>query len=292
VASLPRPLWYKSDPDPLDIQFQFTSPFSTNDDGNNNTPSQRRKRRSFLHQLDRFLTLLQGTHSHLKKHTFLSGNFAPVSEEHVLAPVKIVEGSLPGGLCGAFVRNGPNPILQMQKKRYHWFDGHAMLHTLIIKDGNYAAYTNQFIPCPRYQIEVQELGEEYFPTIGEYKGLVGLLKLTIHPYLVKEKISDVKLIAPPNTNILMFNDKLYCLHEANLPMECRMFPDGRLEYVGYETFNGVLDYPVSAHPVKDGEHDLIFHSYSVDEQASINDHDVSFVTLTKKTSTSACQQEL
>ncbi len=43
-----------------------------------------------------------------------------------------------------------------------------------------------------------------------------------------------------------------------------MHPDGRLEYIGYETFNGILDYPVSAHPVIDGD-DLLFHSYSVDE---------------------------
>ena len=144
-----------------------------------------------------------------------------------------------------------------------------MLHVLMVKDGN-ATYTNQFVPCPRYQIE-QELGEEYFPTIGEYHGLVGLLKLSFHPELVKQKIDDLKHVAPPNTNILMFNNKFYCLHEANLPMELRMFPDGQLEYLGMETFNGVLDYPVSAHPVMDGEDDLIFHSYSVDKQL-IDEH--------------------
>ena len=77
-------------------------------------------------------------------------------------------------------------------------------------------------------------------------------------------------VAPPNTNIMMYNNKLYCLHEASLPMECRMRPDGRLEYIGYETFDGVLDYPVSAHPVKDGD-DLLFHSYSVDEKVSTSD---------------------
>ena len=46
-----------------------------------------------------------------------------------------------------------------------------------------------------------------------------------------------------------------------------MYPNGRLEYLGYETFGGVLDYPVSAHPIKDGN-DLLFHSYSVDEEVS------------------------
>ena len=83
-----------------------------------------------------------GTTKHLEKHAFLRGNFAPVSEEHVALPVEIVEGELPLGLDGAFLRNGPNPIRSMQRKRYHWFDGHAMLHTLMIKDGK-ATYTNQ-----------------------------------------------------------------------------------------------------------------------------------------------------
>ena len=67
---------------------------------------------------------------------------------------------------------------------------------------------------------------------------------------------------------MMYNKKLYCLHEASLPMEIRMHPDGRLEYIGYETFDGVLDYPVSAHPVRDGN-DLLFHSYSVDDIVSV-----------------------
>ncbi len=114
-------------------------------------------RRSFLHQLDRFLTALQGTvchaiihliendltfahrrccyfhtvsrsnhagtDDHLRKHTFLKGNFAPVSKEHVSILVEVVEGSIPSNLNGAFCRNGPNPILDVLKKRYHWFDG-------------------------------------------------------------------------------------------------------------------------------------------------------------------------
>ena len=118
------------------------------------------RRRSFLHQLDRFLTDLQGeisfcilhiiytllcchhiyssarvtlttsyhylgTQYHLRNHTFLSGNFAPVREEHVAVPVQVVEGEIPGALYGAFCRNGPNPLFgtKAQKKRYHWFDG-------------------------------------------------------------------------------------------------------------------------------------------------------------------------
>jgi carotenoid cleavage dioxygenase-like enzyme len=62
----------------------------------------------------------------------------------------------------------------------------------------------------------------------------------------------------------MYNNKLYCLHEAALPLECRMHRDGRLTYIGHETFDSALDYPFTAHPLKDGE-DLLFHSYTTDE---------------------------
>ena len=62
----------------------------------------------------------------------------------------------------------------------------------MFKDGE-AHYTNQFIPSPRFSIE-KELGEEYFPTIGEYKGMVGLMKLSFHPQLVKQKIEDLKMV--------------------------------------------------------------------------------------------------
>ena len=56
-----------------------------------------------------------------------------------------------------------------------------------------ATYTNQYIPSPRYQIE-QELGEEYFPTIGEYFGVFGLIKVLLGKQLVKEKIEDDKMV--------------------------------------------------------------------------------------------------
>ena len=49
-----------------------------------------------------------------------------------------------------------------------------------------------------------------------------------------------------------------------------MSEDGRLDLVGYETFNDVLDYPVSAHPIQDGD-ELLFHSYTVDQKL-IEDH--------------------
>ena len=68
----------------------------------------------------------------------------------------------------------------------------AKKHTLMFKDGK-ATYTNQYIPSPRFQIE-QELDEEYFPTIGEYFGLIGLIKVLLGKHLVKAKIEDDKMV--------------------------------------------------------------------------------------------------
>lgn len=73
----------------------------------------------------------KGTDDHLRKNTFLTGNFAPVSKEHVSLPVEVVEGSIPLNLNGAFCRNGPNPIRNVQKKRYHWFDGRELSFVLL-----------------------------------------------------------------------------------------------------------------------------------------------------------------
>ena len=126
IAAMSR-LHYKSQPDEYDdgdspLQFSFDTTIKSDKDASTATPPSppTPPRRSFLHQLDRFLTVLQDTSSHLKSHTFLSGNFAPVSEEHVQVPVKVVEGRIPNGLDGAFCRNGPNPVIGQQRKRYHW----------------------------------------------------------------------------------------------------------------------------------------------------------------------------
>ncbi|KAL7535928.1 hypothetical protein ACHAXR_006813 [Thalassiosira sp. AJA248-18] len=221
--------------------------------------------RSLLHKLDRFLTKLQNPEEQLADHTYLSGNYAPVSQEHVQVPVEIVEGELPSSLSGMFVRNGPNPVMELANpKRYHWFDGHGMIHCLAIENGQ-ARYTNQFVPSTRYQVE-QELGETFFPNLGEYSGVLGLLKIIFHPEMVKQKVSDLKTVLSPNTNCIMYRNKFYCLNEGNLMFECKLLPTGQLEHVGYETFQGVLDFPVSAHPRIDHNGDLLFHSYTTNNE--------------------------
>jgi 9-cis-epoxycarotenoid dioxygenase len=226
-------------------------------------PPPRHRQRSFLHKLDRFLTTLQKPEEKMKDYIYLKDNYAPVSQEHINLPVTVIEGELPAHLNGMYCRNGPNPI--HFTKLYHWFDGHAMVHNLRFENGR-AFYTSQFVKSTRYQIE-RELDEAFYPTLGEYTGFWGLLKLLFHPKMVQERVEDFgKTSAAPNTSCLMYRNKFYCLNEANVPFECRILPDGRLEPVGYEYFDGALDFPVSAHPRIDHNGDLLFHSYTLDAE--------------------------
>jgi hypothetical protein len=81
---------------------------------------------SLREKADQFLTKFQKPEESLRKHLYLSGNYAPVLEEHVQAAVTVVEGAIPKDLEGMFCRNGPNPIPSRMSKLYHWFDGYAM----------------------------------------------------------------------------------------------------------------------------------------------------------------------
>lgn len=213
--------------------------------------------------LDDALTSLQETKRHLANHPYLHGNFAPVYDQHTARPVEVVSGTVPDDLEGLFVRTGPNP-LPGWTKRYHWFDGHGMLHNLRFVGGN-VTYTNEFIPTPRYRIE-RKKGKDYFLRIGEIHGFVGILKILFCDKVKRKhwKLTDLTG-GPANTDSIMFNGRFYLLNEANLPFEVKLKPDGSFQSVGYATFGGVLNYAVSAHPKVDYQsHSMLFHSYSGD----------------------------
>ena len=78
-----------------------------------------------------------------------------------------------------------------------------MLHNLRINNGQ-ATYTNQFVPSTRYHIE-EVLNEECFPTLGEYTGVWGLLKVLLYPDMVREQVSNLMTILLSNTNVLMYH---------------------------------------------------------------------------------------
>ncbi|WWC90012.1 uncharacterized protein L201_004942 [Kwoniella dendrophila CBS 6074] len=81
-------------------------------------------------------------------HPFLKGNFAPVINEYVSHPCKVVHGEIPPELVGGqYIRNGGNPVYPPEQGRhYHWFDGDGMLHGVFF--GSQPMYTNRQLATP------------------------------------------------------------------------------------------------------------------------------------------------
>ena len=210
--------------------------------------------------LDQMLDQLQD--NELIDNPYVQGNFAPVAEERHASEMEIVFGALPEELDGMIVRNGPNPIPEQLSKRYLWFDGHGMLHIVRLRDGK-ALYSNAYVRTPRYEYEAKH-GYESFLRLGELDGFVGILKGVLNYFKLKLLGISLEQCGQANTHTIMLGNRFYALHEASLPFEVRLLEDGGIESLGYDDFDGLLDFPVSAHPKVDrATGNFIFHSYSV-----------------------------
>ena len=78
---------------------------------------------------------------------WLQGGFAPVTEEVESTRLE-VEGSLPSGLSGLYVRNGSNPRTGDSP---HWFLGDGMVHGIRLEDGAALSYANRYVRTPLYE---------------------------------------------------------------------------------------------------------------------------------------------
>ena len=97
----------------------------------------------------------------------LSGNLFPVAEETDVARCE-VEGEIPEGLRGSFVRNGPNPMFE-PIARYHMFDGDGMLHGFTFGDDG-VSYRNRWIRSRGLRRELEH-GPGHLPRPGQRDGL-------------------------------------------------------------------------------------------------------------------------
>ena len=76
---------------------------------------------------------------------YLAGNFGPVTEEVTAFDLEVT-GTIPEGLDGRLLRNGPNPHLPLEDPAgYHWFLGDGMVHGLRLQDGRAAWYRNRWV---------------------------------------------------------------------------------------------------------------------------------------------------
>ena len=93
---------------------------------------------------------------------YLEDSFAPISEEHTLTDLEVT-GTIPDYLDGRYLRNGPNPIGEIDPELYHWFIGDGMVHGMRIRDGKAEWYRNRWVRSPHAS---RLLGESPRPNHG------------------------------------------------------------------------------------------------------------------------------
>jgi carotenoid cleavage oxygenase len=78
---------------------------------------------------------------------YLRGNFAPVRTEHTAVELAVT-GVIPEHLDGRYLRNGPNPIAEVDPVTYHWFTGDGMVHGVRLRAGRAEWYRDRWVRTP------------------------------------------------------------------------------------------------------------------------------------------------
>ncbi len=150
---------------------------------------------------------------------YLTGAAAPVADEVTAFDLPVV-GSIPPELAGRWLRNGPNPISEVDPTKHHWFLGDGMVHGLRLRDGKAEWYRNRYVRADRV---AAVLGEQA-PGGPSFGG---------------------RTEGGPNTNVGTFAGKTWAMVEAGgTPTEMTY----ELDTVGRNAFDDTLQGPFSAHP--------------------------------------------
>ncbi|MGH3519947.1 MAG: carotenoid oxygenase family protein [Haloechinothrix sp.] len=155
---------------------------------------------------------------------YLQGNFAPLRTEHTITDLAVT-GTIPAHLNGRYLRNGPNPISEIDQDTYHWFMGDGMVHGIRIRDGRAEWYRNRWVRNPN---AAKALGES--------------LRSRRHH-------AGVEMIGA-NTNVIGHAGRTFALVEGgNANYELTK----ELDTVGPCDFDGTLSGGYTAHPKRDPE---------------------------------------
>jgi carotenoid cleavage dioxygenase len=181
----------------------------------------------------------------ITENPWLQGHYAPVSDELAVSGLP-VEGALPAGLRGAFLRNGPNPQFP-PPGRYHLFDGDGMVHGVAFDGEGGAAYANRWVRTAGFEAE-RAAGRALFGGLSEFR---------LPPDDVMATVGAVKNTA--NTHVIRHAGHILTLMEGLGPVE--IAPD--LSTIGPYDFDGRLVGSMTAHPKEDpATGELVFFGYS------------------------------
>ncbi len=142
----------------------------------------------------------------------LTGNYGPVTEE-VSSFDLSVTGELPAGLCGSFLRNGPNPTSAAP----HWFLGNGMVHGVRLEGGGATWYRNRWVRTASFTDGAAFMNPDGTRNFRASKA---------------------------NTHVVRHAGRILALVETSFPYEITE----ELETVGPHDFDGRLTTAMTAHP--------------------------------------------
>jgi carotenoid cleavage oxygenase len=154
---------------------------------------------------------------------FLTGNLAPVTHEHTATDLAVT-GTIPDHLDGRYVRNGPNPLGEIDPVTYNWFTGDGMVHGVRIRDGRAQWYRNRWVRTPRVRAA---LGEPRLTT--------------------RRRAGEMRFLGA-NTNVIAHGGRTLALVEGG-PAAMELTEE--LDTVGPCDFDGTLAGGYTAHPKRD-----------------------------------------
>ena len=152
-----------------------------------------------------------------------------------------------------YAQIGSNPKY-IGNSSYSWFEGDGMIHAVLFKE-NEITYQNKWIQTDKLQFE-DKIGKKVYVYLAEFLDRNGIIKVII--ILIKQYLRLVPGVrGTANTALLNTNEKLFALHERDLPYELN---------VNYNSFNistkGRIHIPnlysTTAHPIKDTKRNKIY----------------------------------
>ncbi len=149
-----------------------------------------------------------------------------------------VTGRIPEHLDGRYLRNGPNPVAEVDPATYHWFTGDGMVHGVALGGGQARWYRNRWI---RSLAVSDALGEPALTGLDPRAGM---------------------LAVGANTNVLAQAGRTLALVEGGVA-NYQLTDD--LDTVGTCDFDGTLAGGYTAHPHRDpatGELHAVSYSFA------------------------------
>jgi carotenoid cleavage dioxygenase len=168
---------------------------------------------------------------------YLDDFLAPVSKE-VTATDLPVTGHIPDFLDGRYLRNGPNPVAEVDPATYHWFTGDGMVHGVSLQGGNANWYRNRWVRSAAVRHALNE------PAAATRNLKAGMQSLGA------------------NTNVMAHAGKTLALVEGGV---ANYELTDELDTVGACDFDGTLSGGYAAHPHRDprtGELHAINYSFA------------------------------